>query len=63
LRPQSFELVGCDPEHEIRGKALTVTPNLLIEALDAHIVEGGQLRIQENPSPAKIHDRTGDMIN
>jgi hypothetical protein len=48
LRPQSRQLFSRELEHKILGKSLTVTPDLLVEALGGHLVEGGELGIEQH---------------
>jgi hypothetical protein len=53
LRPvQSYSLGLGQAEDEIRGEARRIAFNLLVEALDSHAIEGGELGIEQHPIAA-----------
>ena len=63
MRPQSGGLGGGELEHEIRGEAVEVAPDLLVEALGGNTVEGGEFGIQEHALAAQDEDGAGDVMN
>jgi hypothetical protein len=56
-------LRGGELEHEIRGEAVEVAPDLLVEALGGDAVEGGELGIQEHALAAQDEDGAGDVLD
>jgi hypothetical protein len=54
LRPQSGGLIRGELKREILWKPGSIAPDLLIEALGGHPVEGGQIGIDDKPVAA--HD-------
>ncbi len=63
MRPQSGGLRGGELKHEIRGEAVEVAPDLLVEALGGDAVKAGELGIQEHALAAQDEDGAGDVMN
>ncbi len=63
MRPQSGGFRGGELEHEIRGEAVEVAPDLLVEALGGDAVEAGEFDIQEHALAAQDEDGAGDVMS
>lgn len=56
MRPQSFELLGRELEHEVGGEARGVALDLFVEAFGFHAIQRGQLAVQNHALPAQRGD-------